>query len=125
MENTDSIQEQRIKSITFVFEIMRDRIINEVPEEGRFGRLSVTANIIGTEPLNAFSLLLQYDMCDNKICRLFLGARRRGTDRFVSGQLFKGSNEEIKNYLERASEAPEEYIEEIMRLSKRVDEFYS
>lgn len=103
--------------------VMAERIENEVPENGKFTKLSVSWDIPKT--LNKAILAVEADALEPKNSRrLAVGAYRKGSDNIRLGYISKGTKKEILEYIKN-SDNKEKIIETAYQLSDSVDEHYS
>lgn len=118
-----SSKEQMDFLVSKAREVMTGRIENEVPENGKFAKLSVSWDVPDT--LNKAMLTIEADALNPKDSRrLAVGSYRKGSDNIRLGYLLKGTKKEILEYI-KSPESKEKLIETAYQLSDSVDKFYS
>ncbi len=120
-----NVQEDKSDMDYFVnktFEVLSQRVENEVPENGKYKPIAVSFKI--PESVNTAKMIVGYDEVNPKdFRRLFVGVQRTGYDKMESYQLLKGTKKEILEYLNNPLNKGVvfKYIEE---LSKNIDSGY-
>ena len=120
-----SIPEQRLFLMNKVLPHLKQQIMEEVPQSGWKAKASgVGADLIGTE--NEYFYQVEKDLTDpdGVLLRLRLCVMRAGHDAVVSHYKCKGTKQDILDEIDRMTEDPETCVQEVMELSRRVDEFY-
>ena len=103
-------------------EILSQRVCAEVPQNGKFSKISVTYSIPDTQ--NKARVSVEYDLINPKDGRrLCVSSFRNGSDRLVSSYVFKGTKQEILEYLNNSKSA-EKILKTIKQLSDSVDNYY-
>ena len=115
-------EEQTEFVIGVVLEAMAKRIEYEVPENGKFNKLSVSCNV--PETSNKAMLAIECDALEPKNSRrLSVGVRRKTSDRVISNYILKGTKKEILDYVKNPDNR-EEIIKTVNNLSESVDNYY-
>jgi len=103
-----------------VAEVMAERIRDEVPQSGKFGTLSVSFGIPGTN--NKGRMMIEPSLTASpEHRRLRVAVNRVGSDQLISNYLVHDTNENLLKYLGKEDIA-DELILYFKRLSDRVDE---
>ncbi len=103
-------------------EILSQRVCAEVPQNGKFSKISVTYSIPDTQ--NKARVSVEHDLINPKDGRrLCVSSFRNGSDRLVSSYVFKGTKQEILEYLNNSKSA-EKILKTIKQLSDSVDNYY-
>ena len=119
--NTPKTPEEQYRFLVGrVAEVMAERIRDEVPQSGKFGELSVSFGIPGTN--NKGRMIVEPSLTASpEHRRLRVAVNRVGSDRLISNYLVHDTNENILKYLEK-EDIVDELIPYFKRLSDRVDE---
>ena len=120
-----SIPEQRLFLMNKVLPHLKQQITEEVPQSGwKAKATSVGADLAGTE--NKYFYQVEKDLTDpaGVLLRLKLCVARNGHDMVASHYKCKGTKQDILDEIDRLIEDPEACVQEVMELSRRVDEFY-
>ncbi len=104
-------------------DLLTKRAEREVPENGKFRRIFVAFEIPETQNETLFSI--EPDAKDFKdIRRMSIAVHRKNSDRIISNYMFKGTKEEVLNYLKDEKNYAE-FKQTVNSLSNSVDEYYS
>ena len=104
-------------------DLLTKRAEREVPENGKFHRIFVAFEIPETQNETLFSI--EPDAKDFKdIRRMSIAVHRKNSDRIISNYMFKGTKEEVLNYLKDEKNYAE-FKQTVNSLSNSVDEYYS
>lgn len=104
-------------------DLLTKRVEREVPENGKFRRIFVAFEIPETQNETLFSI--EPDAKDFKdIRRMSIAVHRKNSDRIISNYMFKGTKEEVLNYLKDEKNYAE-FKQTVNSLSNSVDEYYS
>ena len=107
--------------ISKVNELMIKRIIEEVPESGKFGNITVSYNIPDTQ--NRGLLMVEPSLTVDDFRRLSVCVVRNETDRVYQNYVIHGSNSDLIEYL--SDEKGVDKLKDIyIRLSQSADEFW-
>ena len=120
-----SIPEQRLFMMNKVLPHLKQHITEKVPQSGWKDKATgVGAALVGTE--NKYLYQVEKDLTDpdGVLLRLKLCVVRAGHDREVSHYKCKGTKLDILDEIDRMMENPEACVQEVMELSRRIDEFY-
>ena len=102
---------------------MAERVEKEVPENGKFAKLSVSWSM--PETLNKAVLAVEADAINSMDLRRFaVGSYRKGSDNIILGYLLKGTKKEILDFLNNP-ENTNKIILTAQQLSDSVDKHYS
>ncbi len=103
-------------------DILSQRAEREVPQNGKFSPVSVSFTVPDTQ--NKAKVAIEPDFINPKNSRrLSVASYRIGSDRLISSYIFKGTKQEIIDYLHN-SESQDRIIKIIKHLSDSVDEYY-
>lgn len=104
-------------------EVFADHADKTVPENGKFLRSNVFFEIPETQ--NEGLLFIEYDGENPKTQRrLSVGVHNKNSDRLISNYLFKGTKQEILEYLQN-DKNKDEIIQSVNNLSDKTDKFHS
>lgn len=104
-------------------DLLMQRMEREVPENGKFQKISVSFDIPDTQ--NKAQFLIEADAKDYKDQRILsIGVHHQNSDRVISNYMFKGTKQEIIDYLKDNSNFPE-FTQTVNELSDSVDDYYA
>lgn len=106
------------------FKLLHDKAEREVPENGPFASKVFMAFDV-PDSQNEALMVIEHDKIDPKTQRrLSVKLHRPNSDRYESHYMFKGTKQEILDYLNKAENQPD-FINSVNELSKSVDDYYS
>ncbi len=104
-------------------EALAARAEMEVPENGKFRKISASINVPETE--NSAYLIAEHDEINPKDTRrLSIGVKRQNRDSMRTSYIFKGTKKELIEYLKN-SDNQEKIIKTINQLSDSTDSYYA
>lgn len=104
-------------------DLLMQRVEREVPENGKFKKISVSFDIPDTQ--NKAQFFIEADAKDYKDKRILsIGVHHQNSDRVVSNYMFKGTKQEIIDYLKDSKNFPE-FTQTVNELSTAVDDYYA
>ena len=104
-------------------DFLMQRIEKEVPENGKFKKLSVSFDIPDTQ--NKAQFIVEADGKDFKDQRrVSIGVHHKNSDRVISNYMFKGTKQEVLAYLNNP-ENFEDFTKTVNELSTAVDDYYA
>ena len=117
-------KEERLNNITDkVRQVAIERVEREVPENGKFGGISISFDVPTTN--NEAKIIISHDEIEPKtLRRIAIGVHRNGSDRLNSSYILKGTKKEILEYLKN-QESQSKIVEVAGQLSDSVDKYYS
>lgn len=117
-------KEERLNNIVDkVRQAVYERAEMEVPENGKFGGISVSFDVPTTD--NEAKVIICHDEIDPKnLRRVAIGVHRNGSDRLNSSYILKGTKKEILEYFKNP-ESQSKIVKVAGQLSDSVDKYYS
>ena len=104
-------------------EVLTQRAEKEVPENGKFRKIFVAFDIPDTK--NEALITIEADAKDYKNQRrVSIGVHHQNSDRVVSNYMFKGTKQEIIDYLKDSKNFPE-FTQTVNELSTAIDDYYA
>ena len=103
-------------------EILHERAELEVPRNGKFSQISVSYTIPDTQ--NKAKVAISSDPINpSNLRRVSVSSYRIGSDRMVSTYIFKGTKQEVLNYI-LTPQCQSQIVEIASKLSDSVDKYY-
>lgn len=104
-------------------DVLVQRAEKEVPENGKFRKIFVAFDI--PETTNEALITIEADAKDYKNQRrVSIGVHHQNSDRVISNYMFKGTKQEIIEYLKDNNNFPE-FTQIVNELSTAVDDYYA
>ncbi len=104
-------------------EVLSQRAEREVPQNGKFSKISVSCAIPETQ--NKARVIIEHDPIEPKnLRRLSVASFRMGSDRLVSSYILKGTKQEIIDYI-NSPVCAQKVSQLASQLSDSVDKYYN